>query len=271
MSDTNRSVITLTTDFGWEDPYVGIVKGVILGIAPGAVIIDLTHGISSHDVMEAALVLESSCRYFPEGSIHVVVVDPGVGTERRPLMATTGRYSFVGPDNGVLSPVLSRESPYRVYHLTEQRYFLDPVSSTFHGRDIFAPVAAWLFRGTSPAQMGEEVSSMMELRIPEVRQVAWNLWAATVLRVDKFGNLITNVGKPEYAAVLGSRTFFQLRFGQHIVTRLRDSYGAAPSGELFAIWGSSGWLEISSNQASAAELIGVRENQEFTIEILSVP
>ncbi|HVN78569.1 MAG TPA: SAM-dependent chlorinase/fluorinase [Terriglobia bacterium] len=264
-------MITLTTDFGWRDPYVGIMKGVILGLAPGASIIDLTHGISSHNVLEAALVLECSYRYFPEGTIHLVVVDPGVGTERRPLLATTGRYSFVGPDNGVFSPVLSRESPYRIYHLTKQRYFLDRLSSTFHGRDIFAPVAAWLFQGASPAQMGEEISSMVELRIPEVKQVACNLWAARVLRVDRFGNLITNIGRPEFETVLEPRTSFQVRFGQHTVTRLRESYGVAPSGEIFAIWGSSGWLEISSNQASAAELMGVRENQEFTIEILSTP
>ena len=270
MTDISRPVITLTTDFGWQDPYVGIMKGVILSIAPAAAVIDLTHGISSHDIMEAALVLESSCRYFPRGSIHVVVVDPGVGTERRPLLAITSRSSFVGPDNGVLYPVLSQERPFRIFHLTDQRYFLHPASSTFHGRDIFAPVAAWLFGGTLPTQMGEEVTSIVELSIPEVRPVAGNLWMARVLRVDKFGNLITNVGRSEFGAILGPRTLFQIRFGQHTITRLRESYGAAPRGEVFAIWGSSGRLEISSNQASAANLIGAREDQEFTIEIPSV-
>ena len=269
MRDRSKPVITLTTDFGWQDPYVGIMKGVILNIAPDATIVDITHGICSHDIMEAALILKSSCHYFPRGSIHVVVVDPGVGSDRRPLLAVDPHHSFVGPDNGVLSLALSQDNPGRVFHLTEQRFFLDRISRTFHGRDVFAPVAAWLSQGVMPTEMGKEVSSILELRIPEIKRVAENRWVGTVLRIDKFGNLITNIAGPEFEMALRPQSLFQLCLGQHTITCLRESYGVAPPGELFAIWGSAGWLEISSNQASAAGILRAQKSQEFTIEVLS--
>jgi S-adenosylmethionine hydrolase len=271
MSKAKRPIITLTTDFGWQDPYVGIMKGVILSIAPEATIVDLTHDIYAHDILQAALVLKSSYKYFPEGSIHVVVVDPGVGGARRPLLATTDRHSFVGPDNGVLSPVLVGESNCRLFHLTKRRYFLDPISSTFHGRDIFAPVAAWLFRGVAATEFGEGISSIVELRLPEVRKIAEKKWVGTVLRVDKFGNLITNVSETEFAGDISRDTAFLISLGNQVISRLQESYSEAPSAELFAIWGSAGYLEISSNQASAAEILEADKNQQFTIEVFSTP
>ena len=271
MSKGERPVITLTTDFGWQDPFVGVMKGVILTIAPEVTIVDLTHAIDSHDILGAALVLKSSYRYFPKGSIHVVVVDPGVGGARRPMLATTSGYSFVGPDNGVLNPVLEGESERRLFHLTERRYFLDPISNTFHGRDIFAPVAAWISRGVAATELGEEVSSIVELRLPAVRKIAEKKWVGVILRVDKFGNLITNISETEFAEAFTRETEFLVNLGGHGVSGLRQFYSEALPGELFVIWGSAGLLEISSNQASAADILQADKNQQFTIEVLSTP
>jgi S-adenosylmethionine hydrolase len=268
MSKEKNPIITLTSDFGWQDPYVGIMKGVILSIAPEATIVDLTHAISSHDILGAAFVLKSSYKYFPEGSIHLVVVDPGVGGARRPLLATTDHYSFVGPDNGVLNPVLVGESNCRLFHLTQRRYFLEPISNTFHGRDIFAPVAAWVYRGVAATELGEEVSTIVELRLPEVTKIAEKKWMGIVLRVDKFGNLTTNVSETEFAGTISRETAFLITLGGQAISCLRGSYSEALPGELFAIWGSAGLLEISSNQASAAKILQAGKNQQFTIEVL---
>src|SRR5215471_82355 len=146
-------IITLTTDFGLSDPFVGIMKGVIFGIVPGAKVVDITHDIGSYDVLEGAFLIESAYRYFPEGTVHVVVVDPGVGSARRPIAAAAHGHVFVGPDNGVLSAVFENE----VYHITNRRLFLDSVSQTFHGRDIFSPVAAYIAKGAPIESVGPRI------------------------------------------------------------------------------------------------------------------
>ena len=269
MGSIARPVITLTTDFGWVDHFAGVMKGVILGISPDTTIVDITHGIQSHDIVEAALVLRASYSFFPRGAIHVVVVDPGVGSTRWPILITTKNYAFVGPDNGVLSPIYHLENHPQVYHLTAEEYFLKPISNTFHGRDIFSPVAAWLGRGIDPSRFGQKVSSPVELTLPTVRKLGKDRIIGTVLRADKFGNLTTNITPADLSLPAQNSPSLVIEIGGQKITRLRQSYAEAASKEIFAIWGSSGLLEIAANQASAAEILQARRNQEFELEIRS--
>ena len=260
----SKPVITLTTDFGVEDPYVGMMKAVILSIAPDVRIVDLTHGIRSHDVTEAALVIGSSYAYFPKGAIHVVVVDPGVGSGRRPLLVATEQAYFVAPDNGVLSEIHAGSTRMACLELTAVRFFRHPVSNTFHGRDVFAPVAAWLSRGVEPERFGSPVNSRVTLRLPEVRQSGPDGLAGTVLRVDKFGNLVTNLRADKYRERLQAGKFM-LSLGGRQVHRLCRSYREAEGPEPFVIWGSLGLLEISCNQASAALHLQAGVHDEFEL------
>ena len=262
----NNPVITLTTDFGVGDPYVGMMKAVILSIAPDARIVDLTHGIRSHDVMEAALVIGSSHAYFPKGAIHVVVVDPGVGSSRCPLLVATESAYFVAPDNGVLSEIYAGSTRLACLELTATRFFRHPVSQTFHGRDVFAPVAAWLSRGIEPERFGSVVKNGVTLGLPEVRKSGRDGLAGTVLRVDKFGNLITNLRAEIYRERLQAGKFM-LSIGGHQVDQLCRSYRESKGPEPFVIWGSLGLLEISCNQASAAERLKAGVHDKFELHI----
>lgn len=260
----SNPIITLTTDFGVGDPFVGMMKGIILSIAPDVRIVDLTHGIRSHDVMEAALVIGSSHAYFPKGAIHVVVVDPGVGSSRRPLLVATEQAYFVAPDNGVLSEIYGDSTRMACRELTTRQFFHHPVSNTFHGRDVFAPVAAWLSRGVEPERFGSPVTNRVTLRLPEVRQAGREGLAGTVLRVDKFGNLITNLRAEKYRERLQAGRFI-LSIRGHQVHQLCRSYREAKGPEPFAIWGSLGLLEISCNQASAASCLEAGVHDEFEL------
>ena len=243
-------IITLTTDFGLADPYVGIMKGVILGIAPEARLIDVSHAVASYDVMEGALVLLSAVRYFPAGTVHLGVVDPGVGSRRRPIAASDGRHMFVGPDNGLFSLCLGDDA--ELHHITNEEYFLTPVSDTFHGRDIFAPVAARLAMGAALESVGPRVYDFLRLIIPS--------GPPTILHVDRFGNLVTSL-RPED---LGADSV--IRIAGHDVGARRAAYAEGASGELFLIAGSSGYLEISMNRASAADHLKVRRGMELNVE-----
>jgi S-adenosyl-L-methionine hydrolase (adenosine-forming) len=269
MVSIARPVITLTTDFGLVDHFAGVMRGVILSISPNTTIVDIAHGIQSHDIEEAALVLRASYSFFPQGTIHVVVVDPGVGGARRPILMITENYAFVAPDNGVLSPVNNLEKNPQVYHLTAEEYFLKPVSNTFHGRDIFSPVAAWLSRGIAPSRFGPMTSSLVELTLPTVRKLGKGRMIGTVLRADKFGNLITNLSQADLSLPVQDSLSLVIEIGGRRVTRLRQSYAEAATDEIFAIWGSSGLLEIAANQASAAEILQARRNHEFEVELRS--
>lgn len=260
----SNPVITLTTDFGVEDPYVGLMKAVILSIAPDVRIVDLTHGIRSHDVMEAAMVIRSSYSYFPKGAIHVVVVDPGVGSHRRPLLVTNEYGYFVAPDNGVLSDICGGSSQVDCRELTAAQFLHHPVSNTFHGRDVFAPVSAWISRGVDPDQFGSLVHKMVNLDLPEVRQLTRNSLLGTVLRVDKFGNLITNLRSEKYQNLLQSGKF-KLNIGDHQIYQLCRSYHEARGHEPFVIWGSFDLLEISCNQSSATRYLKAGAHDEFEI------
>jgi hypothetical protein len=240
------------TDFGSKDHYAGAMKGVILGINPEAVIVDITHDVEKYNIFEAAFKLRNYYSYFPRGTIHVAVVDPGVGGQRRPLAIEAGGYFFVGPDNGVFSPVLGcLESPAAV-EITRSKYMLGNVSSTFHGRDIFAPAAAHISKGLSVHDLGNPLPQPVSLDIPPLK-VKGDEITGVVLYSDSFGNLVTNIPgdiiKPDSAVYVG----------RHRVGPLKASYGEAGEGELLAIIGSAGLLEISVNQGSAKEFLNMRK------------
>ncbi len=259
-------VITFTTDFGLQDPFVGIMHGVVLNIDPEVRIVDISHAVPSFDVLDGAWTIAQSYRFFPPRSVHVVVVDPGVGSERRPILAETDDYIFVAPDNGVLSLVEAREPSFRVRHVTADRYFLQPVSQTFHGRDIFAPVAAWLAKGIAPEDFGPEITDYTRLPLQSVERTDVDRLCAIVLKVDKFGNLITNLTESDLPALLSdSPPSVRLLIAGHIVTRVCSSYADGGSDELFAIFGSSGYLEIAARQESAAKKLSVREGEPVTV------
>ncbi len=259
--------ITLTTDFGLRDHYVAAMKGVIYRLAPGAAIADITHAIPPQDIPEAAYTLAQAHAWFPAGTIHVVVVDPGVGTARRALLATAGGHFFVAPDNGVLSPALERAAgPVEVRHCTADRFWLPQPSSTFHGRDIFAPMAAWLARGAAAAEFGPPIDDYLRLELPRPRREGSRVFGA-ILHQDGFGNLITNLTPRDLDWTLAAPRRWRGQAGRAPIRELRGCYAGAPAGSVFAIWGSSGWLELSSSGQSAAELTGLVRGEELQFEL----
>ncbi|HWP84937.1 MAG TPA: SAM-dependent chlorinase/fluorinase [Terriglobia bacterium] len=261
-----RSIVTLTTDFGTADPFVGIMKGVILNINPEVELIDLTHEVRPFDVTDGAYALAQAYRYFPPRTIHLVVVDPGVGTARRPLVASADRYTFVAPDNGVLSVVASKEENFRVRHVTASHYFLEPVSNTFHGRDVFAPVAGWLSRQVEVDKFGEVITDYVRFAPPTPKRVGDKLVKAVVLRVDRFGTLLTNLTPADVPELFQEKPAgFKMIVGKGEITQLKTAYADGAQGELFAILGSSGFIEIAANKASASQALGVGRGVEVGV------
>lgn len=246
-------VITLTTDFGSADHFAGTMKGVILGIVPRATIVDITHEIAPYDVNEAAFVIAQAWRYFPKGTIHVLVIDPGVGSERRPILCEAGRQFFIAPDNGVLSMIYDA-SPHKVRVISNEKLMNARVSRTFHGRDVFAPAAAHLARGVAPVRFGKTIADYIRGFPLRPRELSPGEWTGVILKVDRFGNLITNFHISDFDAV---KTLpFELRAGIECVRRLAVTYAETAIGDVFAIVGSSGYLEIAANQSSAAGILG---------------
>jgi S-adenosylmethionine hydrolase len=252
-----KAIITLTTDYGTNDHLVGTMKGVILKINPDATIVDITHNILPFDLLDGALAIGSAYSHFPSKTVHVVVVDPGVGTERRPLLVSAQNQYFVAPDNGVLSVIFEREAASLVVrHANVQHYYLTPVSNTFHGRDIFAPVASWLSKGWQTASMGDEISDYKRFSIPRPKEADGTM-KGVVMRTDAFGNLMTNFRSedlPESALDGGA---IQLQIGPHQVSRLVDTFARGDNGEPVAYLGSSGYLEIAVNKANAARALNL--------------
>ena len=271
-------IISLTTDFGTADPYVGVMKGVILGINPQAPLVDLSHEVRPQDIPGATFVLGSAYRNFPQGTIHLVVVDPGVGSSRRGLLLDTSQARFVAPDNGVLSYVLvhggvvipqgeafepqlvSLPSQWHAYALTNSNYWRHPVSNTFHGRDIFAPVAAHLSRGVSPTDLGEPIDQLTCLSIPTPQEEGCHI-NGHIIYVDHFGNLVSNIPG---AKIEGRTTQVQVEIGGHSIQGLAPSYADAPE-ELLALVGSHGNLEVSVRNGSAAETLGLTVGAEVRV------
>lgn len=250
-----RPVIALLSDFGTRDHYVGSMKGVILGICPDATLVDISHDVAPHDVLEGALELAASYRYFPVGTIFVAVVDPGVGSPRKGIAADTGDYRFVCPDNGLLTGVVRETPPKKVVELTERRYGRPTVSRTFEGRDRFAPAAAWLAKGIQLAALGRPVADLHRLDIPQPA-VADESIRGAVLRVDRFGNLITNVDRKTFEK-FARDVRVQILAGGGTVGRLVATYAEIQSGEVCALFGSTDHLELSANSGSAADILGL--------------
>jgi hypothetical protein len=263
-----QRIITFTTDFGLTEHYVGAMKGIIHTIHPTARIVDITNSVQSFDILDGAIAISQAYDCFPNGTVHVVVVDPGVGGPRRPIVATVGQYIFVAPDNGVLSLVFEREERVAVRHITSEHYFHQPVSTTFHGRDIFAPVAAYLSKGVDTAKFGEEISDFTRFAAPKPKVVGDNSWKAVVLKTDKFGNLITNIMARDVPMMFdGSSAAFKLTVGKAEISKLNTTYSAGAQGELFAILGSTGYLEISSNKAPASRLAAADKGSEVSLVV----
>jgi len=249
-------MIALLTDFGLRDHYVAAMKGVMLGIAPEATLVDITHDIPPRDVLSAALELVACYRSFPADTVFLVVVDPGVGTTRRPLAARAGDYSFVAPDNGVLAPVFDREQGEPlVVELRERRYARPEISHTFEGRDRFAPAAAWLAVGTDIRAFGPPVIDAEPLPMPRPRRQDDGV-AGEIVKVDRFGNLISNIDARMLDAVSRAAPPM-VRVGGHAVSAVVSTYGDVRPGELCALVGSAGYLEIAANGDSAAQLLAI--------------
>jgi len=262
----HRPIVTLTTDFGTNDHFVGAVKGVILDIVPEAAIVDITHAVQAFDVLDGAIAISQAYSYFPTGTVHMVVVDPGVGTTRRPILASSDGYHFVAPDNGVLSMVYAREERMHVRHVTSEHYFRQPVSNTFHGRDIFAPVAAYLAKMVDSHKFGDEIEDYVRFAAPRPKLNGDNRLRAVVLKVDRFGNLITNVTPEDAPALFGaSPAGFKIVVGNKEITVIRTAYAEGAPGEVFGILGSMGYLEIVANRAAAAQLTGAGKGSEVSI------
>lgn len=267
-----KPIITITTDFGENDHYVGVMKGVMLGINPDAVIVDINHQVHSYDIFDAAYSLDQSYHYFPPGTVHLVVVDPGVGTERRPIVVQTKDYKFVAPDNGVLSLVYEREEKIEVCHVTAEHFFLKPVSHTFHGRDIFAPVAAWLSRGMEVQKLGGMLTDYARFTSLRPKRVNDTLLKGIAIKVDKFGNVITNIRPADVPKLFGGNPPpFRIIINGHEITRLSESFAAGQPSELFAIVGSSGFLEICTNRGSAARALNVSRGAEVEVAFGNAP
>ena len=254
---TNR-LITFTTDFGHSDHFVGAMKGVVAGIAPQARVIDISHEVAPYNVTEAAFVIAEAWQYFPKRTIHVVVVDPGVGSSRRPILAEAAGHFFVAPDNGVLSMVFDA-AVHKVRVISNPKFMRREISRTFHGRDVFAPAAAHLANGAKAAAFGKLIHDYIRTAIarPSRESPSRNskdAWRGAILKIDRFGNLITNFAAREFAGI--NTRPFEMRAGAQRIHRLALTYAETDVGDLFVIVGSSGYLEIAANQTSAASLLG---------------
>ena len=248
-----KPLITLLTDFGTHDPYVAVMKGVISSICPNAQTVDISHEVRPYEITQGAYLLAQAFRYFPPKTIHVAVVDPGVGTARRPILVECAGQYFIGPDNGVLAMVYTSQA-HKAREITAEKYFLHPVSRTFHGRDIFAPSAAHLGLGVRPSQFGKRIDNHLKLSFYEPQRTSKRAWTGTLLHIDRFGNLVTNFHMDAFDRI--RTTSFELTIGPRRVDRLVETYAESEPGELVAIVGSTGYLEISANQGSAQASTG---------------
>jgi S-adenosylmethionine hydrolase len=256
-------IITLTSDFGTRDAYVGAMKGVICSILPTCRIVDITHEIRPQKVLEAALLLEAAYPWFPPGTVHVVVVDPGVGTRRRPLAVEAAGQLFVGPDNGVLTAPVTREGA-QVHQIAETAYELPQRSDTFHGRDVFAPAAGHLASGVEAERLGPAVADPVVLQLPRPRIETESI-QGEVLRIDRFGNAISNIPRALLHRIGPGP--YEVRVGHRSVGNLRRRYQDVAEGELLALTGGTGRIEVAVNGGSATEALGLKVGDPLEIRL----
>jgi S-adenosyl-L-methionine hydrolase (adenosine-forming) len=263
-----NGIITFLSDFGLQDGYVAIVKGVILRINPASVIVDITHQIPSGSILHAASVLQETQPFFPQGTVHLAVVDPGVGTTRRPIAVQADSHFFVGPDNGLFSPFITRSPSSSIVLLKEKRYFLPDISNTFHGRDMFAPVAAHLSSGIPLDALGPPVNDPVVLTLPDP-QVGDDVLSGTVVRIDHFGNLITNISEKTLQKFLCNGDPV-IRIGELTIHGISSAYGETARGGIVALIGSAGFLEIAVNLGRACELDEIKAQNASGITAVAV-
>jgi len=251
---TTSNVVALLTDFGLRDHYVGVMKGVILSVNRHAQIVDISHDVPSQAVLEGYFLLSNTYRYFPDGTIFVAVVDPGVGTDRAILGVRTDRFTFLAPDNGILGFLEKEGTIERIVHVRNDKYFLKPVSNTFHGRDIFAPAAGHLSLGVDLSDLGPAADSMVTISPPRPKVTREGLIVGEIVSIDRFGNLVTNIPGDR----LTPADSIEVRVGKHTMRKLVPSYGSGRKGEILALIGSTGTLEISVNGGDARKKTGAR-------------
>jgi len=260
-----RPIVAFLSDFGTRDHYAGALKAVVLGVCADATLVDIGHDIPAHDVMAGALELAACYRYFPLGTVFLVVVDPGVGSARRGIAADAADYKFVAPDNGVLSAVFRETPPKKVVELTERKYARPTVSRTFEGRDRFAPAAGWLAKGIPLASLGKGVADFHVLDLPQPHSDAKHI-SGQVVRIDRFGNLITNIDRRTFEH-LSSGGAIAVRAGTHDIRRVVATYAEAPAGELCALFGSTDHLEIAVNAGDAAAHLALSRGAVVTVRL----
>jgi hypothetical protein len=242
------------------------MKGILLGICPGAQLVDISHEIAPYAIADAAFTLSQAWACFPEGTVHLVVVDPGVGSTRRALLVEAAGHRFVAPDNGVLTMLYDAVPAHEVREITASRYFRRPVSVTFHGRDIFAPVAAHIANGLAPAEIGMRIGDYQRLTFAKPAQTGPKTWTGTILKADRFGNLITNFDSETWRRLMTEP--FEIKVGARLVSRMASNYAEMPAGEPFVIAGSAGFLEISVNRESAAKDAGAASGDNLELRLL---
>lgn len=260
------SVITLLTDFGDRDYFVASMKGVILGINPQARIVDLSHKVTPHQIDEAAYLLRASYKYFPDGTVHVAVIDPGVGTLRRPLLVTTSRHFFVAPDNGLLSYIYQEETGIEVRQIENKQYRLDSEGTTFDGRDLFAPAAAWLTKGQQPGSYGKLIRDYVTLPLTEPERQG-DVLAGKIVYVDRFGNLISNLTPFHVKEIRGRtrRSDVSIRIGGVTIDGLVRSYSQGDAAVPHALINSNGQVEVFIKEGSAADVLKVGKGERIEI------
>lgn len=241
------------------------MKGVVLNINPTAKLVDICNNVQSYDILDGALTIAQSYRYFPADTIHLVIVDPGVGTSRRALLVRTEKHTFLAPDNGVLSLVYEREERLSVRHITAEHFFLQPLSQTFHGRDVFAAVAGWLSKGVDVAKFGEEITDFVRFSAPKPKVLNSTTLKGVVLKVDKFGNLMTNITPEQIPQLFEAGASFKIIVGKNEVTKVHAAYAQGSPGEVFAIVGSMGYVEIAANRSIAAQLVQANKGSEVHV------
>ncbi len=264
MANRKWPIITLLTDFGLKDPYVASMKGVMLSINPHCHLIDITHQVNPHDIREGAFTLAQAYASFPKGTIHLAVVDPGVGGPRRPALFVTKNYFFVGPDNGLFTFALRAEILKQVVVLTNQKFFLPKISSTFHGRDIFAPVAAHLSLGVKPQSFGPSIKSWRKIFFPDPPLKQGKL-VGEIVHVDGFGNLVTNINRKSLLQFAQGRPFV-IRVGKRIIRGLKKGYWEGDKDEPITLIGSGGFLEISVREGNAQNVLNIKKGNRIVVQ-----
>jgi S-adenosylmethionine hydrolase len=261
-----KTVITLLTDFGTKDHYVAAMKGTILTINPKCTLIDITHHVDPHDIKEGAFILGNAYSTFPKGTIHLSIVDPGVGGPRKPVLIVTTNYFFVGPDNGLFTLALKREKVKKVVALTNPKFFLSHMSTTFNGRDLFAPVAAYISLGVKPGAFGPVFDSWVELDFGKPRVIGGKL-IGEILHIDAFGNLVSNIDEKELFHFVKSHSFV-IRIGKKAIQGLKKGYWEGKRNEPIGLIGSGGFLEISVREGNAQKMLKVREGDQIVVSVL---